>query len=75
MKELLETIVKNLVDKKEDVNIVELNSEDKIIFKIEVASDDIGKIIGKKGKTITAIRNIVKASSNYSSKRIFVEIL
>jgi len=67
MKDLIETIVKQIVVNKDEVAIKELNDNDpmgnKITYLISVAKDDIGSVIGKSGKTINSIRNIAKAKS------------
>jgi len=62
MKELVETIVKALVDSPEEVTIKEIEGPKTGILEIRVAKNDIGKVLGKKGKNITAIRNIASAA-------------
>ena len=63
MKILLESIVKSLVDSKDDIKVVEINFKDSILYQLHVSDDDLGKLIGKKGKTILAIRTIISAAS------------
>ena len=67
MKDLIETIVKNIVTNKEAAHINEFNDNDpmgnKITYVITVDKEDMGTVIGKGGKTINAIRNIAKAKS------------
>lgn len=59
MKTLLKTIAEALVDSPDQVAIKEIKSEKTVIFEIRVASDDVGKLIGKNGKTVLAIRTIL----------------
>ena len=75
MKELLEVIVKNLVDNQDEVHVVEKVTEDTLTLELSVASDDMGKVIGKNGKVARAIRTVVKAGSKDTRKRVVVEIL
>ena len=75
MKELLEFVLKALVD---DPASVEISSEEKDgveVFKIKIAKEDIGKVIGKQGKNIKAIRTIIKAISAREGKRTTLEIV
>ena len=60
MKDLLEYLVKSLVEKPDQVDIVEEKGEGFINLKLSVAKEDMGKVIGKKGKIIQAIRNLLK---------------
>lgn len=75
MKELVEYIVKALVDKPEDVKINETVGESIAILEINVASEDIGKVIGREGRIANAIRTIVKASATKRGKKATVEIV
>lgn len=75
MKELLEVIVKNLVDKQDEVQVVEKETENTLTLELKVASEDIGKVIGKNGKVARAIRTVIKAGSKDIKKRVVVEIL
>ncbi|MBC7333078.1 MAG: KH domain-containing protein [Actinobacteria bacterium] len=76
MKELLEYMVKELVDKPEEVNITEENEDDKtVIFKLKVAESDLGKVIGKKGRTANALRVVMRAASAKRGKSSIVKIL
>jgi len=75
MKELVEYLVKALVDKPEEVNISQTEGESVTILEIKVASDDAGKVIGKDGRIVNAIRTIVKAAGAKNKKRITVEIM
>ena len=75
MKELVEYIVKALVDKPEEVDIAKTEGESVTILEIRVASEDIGKVIGKEGRIANAIRAITKAAAAKNKKRVTVEIL
>lgn len=75
MKELLEVMVKNLVSKKDEVEILVDEYDNSITLNLKVAKEDIGKIIGKNGKVIRSIRTIVKAGAFNTRKRVAVEIL
>ena len=75
MKELVDMIVKSLVDYPEDVQINETSGETVTIIEIKVGGDDIGKVIGKEGRIANAIRTIVKASAAKQNKKVNVEIL
>ncbi|QGQ46882.1 KH domain-containing protein [Metabacillus sediminilitoris] len=74
MKELIEAIVKPLVDSPEHVEVNELETENQITFRLSVQRDDIGKVIGKQGRIAKAIRTVVYAAGSTSSKRILLEI-
>lgn len=75
MKELVEYLVKALVDKPEEVVINQTEGEAVTILEIKVASDDAGKVIGKDGRIANAIRTIVKAAGAKNKKRVTVEIM
>ncbi len=74
-KELLENIVKLIVDKPDHVEIREIPGERVIIYEVRVAKEDLGKVIGKQGRTAKAIRTILAAVSLKRGKKIVVEIL
>ena len=75
MKELLEVIAKNLVDHPEDVVVSEVPGEKALVLELKVASDDMGKVIGKQGRIAKAIRTVVKAAAIHEDKKIVVEII
>jgi len=75
MKNTLEYIVKLIVDKPDEVSISESEVEDTTVFSISVSPEDMGKVIGKNGKIIHAIRNIMKVAAIKEQKRIRVELL
>jgi uncharacterized protein len=76
VKELLEYMVKELVDNPDNVEIEEEEEDEKtIIFKLKVAEDDLGKVIGKKGRTANALRIIMRAASAKRGKSSIVKII
>ena len=75
MKELLATIVKNLVTHQDKIKITQEEDDNTIILNLEVAKDDIGKVIGKNGRVIKSIRTVIKAGGFDTKKRILVEII
>jgi len=75
MKELIECIAKSLVDKPEEVSVTELEGEQTTVIELKVAKEDMGKIIGKQGRTAMAIRTILGAASKKMRKRSILEIL
>lgn len=75
LEELIKYVTVSLVDAPDDVHVALVEEDDADVFEIDVADDDIGKIIGRGGKTARALRSIVNASCPRSSKRIMVEIL
>jgi len=75
MKDLIETIVKPLVDFPEDV-LVNVEEEDhRITYKLSVNKTDMGKVIGKQGRVAKAIRTVVYAAGSSQQKKIFLEIV
>ncbi len=75
MKEILESIVKNLVTNKEEVSINEIDGEKSIVFEVKVAQTDMGRIIGKEGRVAKAIRTLVKAVAAREGKRVSIEFI
>lgn len=75
MKEILQTIINNLVDDKDSVSINEIDGEKSIVFEVKVAEGDMGKVIGRQGKIAQSIRNIMKAVSAKAHKKVSVEFL
>ena len=75
MKEILETIILNLVEKKESVEVKEKNENDTIIYEVKVAEGDMGKVIGRQGRLARSIRAVIKAVANKEKKKVSVEFL
>ena len=75
MKDILELIIKNLVDNTDNVSINEKSDEKTITYEVKVDKDDMGKVIGKQGKMAKAIRVVMKAISTKEHKRVNVEFI
>ena len=74
MKELVEVIAKALVDRPEEVRVTEEEREDAIVLKLSVAEADMGRVIGKGGKSAKSIRAVLRAASARRSKHILLDI-
>lgn len=75
MKDLIEYIVKALVDNPDKVVVHEIAGEKSIIFELKVGEGDLGKVIGKEGRTAKAIRTIITAAAMKQGKRTVLEII
>jgi len=75
LQDLITYLAKGLVDKPDEVNVELVEERNANVYEIEVADDDLGKIIGRGGKTARAIRQVVSAAAPRSRKRTLVEIL
>jgi predicted RNA-binding protein YlqC (UPF0109 family) len=75
MKELIAYIAKALVDKPEDVSVTEIEGEQTSVIELKVAKEDLGKVIGKQGRTARAMRTILSAASTKINKRSVLEII
>ena len=75
MKELLELIAKALVDNPDEVAVSEVGGEQTTILELRVAQEDLGKVIGKQGRTARAIRTILSAAGMKLKKRFHLEII
>jgi uncharacterized protein len=75
MKELVAYIAQSLVDHPSEVKTVQTDEEDSITIELTVAQDDLGKIIGKQGRTARAIRSILAAAAGKENKRSRLDIL
>ncbi|HHY74600.1 MAG TPA: KH domain-containing protein [Bacillus bacterium] len=75
MIDLIETIVKSLVDHPDDVVISQQEDDRKVTYHLTVHKDDVGKVIGKQGRIAKAIRTVVYAAASNESKRIHLEIM
>lgn len=74
MKELVEFIAKSLVDSPSEVTVTQREEGKNVFVKLHVASSDMGKVIGKKGRIAKAIRTVVKSAAQKSDKKIIVDI-
>ena len=75
MKEILESIILNIVANKEQVSVTETIEETAIIYEVKVAEEDIGRIIGKQGKVAEAIRTLIKSIGAKEKKKIVVKFV
>jgi hypothetical protein len=75
VKELVEYIVRSLVDNPDRVEIKETQGESSILIEIKVADEDTGKVIGREGRIINSIRTLVKSAVTKDTRRVQVEVL
>ena len=75
MKQIVEVIAKSLVDHPEQVVVEEKQEERATVYELHVASDDMGKDIGKQGRIAKAMRTVVKAAATRENKKVTVEII
>ena len=75
MKEILETLIKNLVSDPNAVSINEIEGEKSVTFEVKVASSDMGRVIGRQGRVAKAIRTFMKAVASKEQKRVSIEFL
>ena len=75
MKELVDMMAKALVDQPEEVQVTEVDGEKTTVFELKVSQTDLGKVIGKQGKTARAMRTILSAAGTKIGKRCVLEIL
>lgn len=75
MDQLVRTIVRGLVDHPDDVRVDVTEDDDSILYELTVHPDDVGKVIGKGGRIIKAVRTVVTSASARSGKRVGVEIV
>ena len=74
MKEFLKFLLANIVDQPEAVTIEEKEDENGLILLVNVAEDDRGKVIGKEGKVIFALRNLLNTKAQKENKRVFLQL-
>ena len=75
MKEILETIIKNLVENETQVTITEKEEERSITYEVKVAESDLGKVIGKQGRIAKSIRTVMKSIAGKEHKRVNIEFI
>jgi predicted RNA-binding protein YlqC (UPF0109 family) len=75
MRELVEFIAKALVDQPDAVQVRAIEGEQTLVLEVKVAPDDVGKIIGKQGRIVNALRTVVKAAAVRTGKRVTIEIV
>ncbi len=76
MRDLVEYLVRALVDRPEEVSVEEFEEDDgTIVFELTVAEDDVGKVIGRNGRTVNALRTVVRASAVRHNRRVLVDVV
>ncbi|ADU61780.1 MAG: KH domain-containing protein [Pseudodesulfovibrio sp.] len=75
LKEMIEYIAKSLVDNPDEVRVSEVEGEQTSVIELKVAKEDLGKVIGKQGRTARAMRTLLGAASTKAKKRSVLEIL
>ena len=75
MKEILESIILNIVDDKDSVSVVEKIEGEKYIYEVKVAEGDMGRVIGKQGRNAKAIRTLIKSLGAKEKKRISIDFI
>ncbi|HPT16141.1 MAG TPA: KH domain-containing protein [Kiritimatiellia bacterium] len=75
MKELIEYVVKTLIDHPDDLRITEIEGERTIVFELRCHPEDVGKVIGKSGKTVGAIRTLLSTVAARQNKRAMLEVV
>lgn len=75
MKELVEVIAKSLVDHPDEVVVTEIETDKNLVVELKVASEDMGKVIGKQGRIAKSIRTVVNAAATKDDKKVTVEIV
>jgi len=75
MKNLIVDIVKAIVDNPSEVELNEVNGEKTLIYELKVKESDVGKVIGKKGRTINSIRTLLKAMTAKEDKKVVLELI
>ncbi len=76
MKDLVEYLAKALVDRPDEVRVDEFEEDDgTVVFEVEVAEDEVGKLIGRNGRTINALRTVIRASAVRHNRRVLVDVV
>ena len=74
LKDLAEYLIKSLADHPEEVELLEREEDDTVLIELKISQDDLGKIIGKNGNTINAIRTVLQTAASSRKKRAKLEI-
>jgi predicted RNA-binding protein YlqC (UPF0109 family) len=75
MERLLDFLVRSIVDEPDEVTIERADEDDAVILELRVAEDDAGKIIGRRGRTITALRTVIRAAGASQDQRVLVDLV
>lgn len=75
MREFIEFLARSLVDRPGEVQVREVTGDRVVLFEIQVAPDDVGKVIGRQGRVIQAIRSLARSAGTRQGKRVTVEVI
>jgi hypothetical protein len=75
VREVLEYVARSLVDEPDAVEVTEVEGDGSVLLRLKVAPDDMGKVIGKRGRTVKAIRSVVRAAGSRQGLATMVEIV
>jgi predicted RNA-binding protein YlqC (UPF0109 family) len=75
MDELLEFLVKSLVDDQDAVSVTRAEEDDALVLELSVGDDDAGQVIGRRGRTITALRTVMRAAGASQDQRVLVDLV
>ena len=75
MEDLLAYIAKGLVDRPEEVSVESFEEDDALVLELSVAEDDTGKVIGRSGRTVNAIRTVMRACGAKQDRRVLVDVV
>jgi len=75
LRDLVEYLARGLVDHPEEVAVEAVDEPDALVFELKVADEDLGKVIGKQGRTAKALRTVLSAASSKMRRRVVLEIL
>ncbi len=75
LRDMIEYIAKSLVDSPDEVKVTEIEGEQTSVLELKVAKEDLGKVIGKQGRTARAMRTLLGAASSKAKKRAVLEII
>lgn len=75
LRDLVDYLARGLVDRPEAVEVAEIEEPDALVFELKVAEEDLGKVIGRQGRTAKALRTILSAASAKTRRRVILEIL
>ena len=75
MEGMLEYLAKGLVDKPDDVRVVKTERDGAVVFELHVAPDDVGKVIGRQGRIVRALRTLVRAGGGRVNQRALLEVV
>lgn len=76
MKDLVEYLARALVDRPDEVSVEEFEEDDgTVVFEVTVAGDDVGKVIGRNGRTVNALRTVIRAAAVRENRRVLVDVV